>query len=99
MSQEAQALPLPSRSDNGVASEAQAKATEVAEQAQEKAKQAAGQKQDKLREQLDQRSSQAATQISEHSPSARLHHSPMPFPGLSLTSATASWAVSLAVSV
>ncbi|HEY4451742.1 MAG TPA: hypothetical protein VGN13_09135 [Solirubrobacteraceae bacterium] len=60
-----------SDTQGGVASEAQAKATEVAEQAQEKAHQAAGQVQDKLREQLDQRSSQAATQINQQASDLR----------------------------
>ena len=60
-----------SGTDSGVASDAQAKATEVAEQAQEKAHRAAGQMQDKLREQLDQRSSQAANQITEQASDLR----------------------------
>lgn len=66
-----QPSPSSPSSDGGLASDAQAKATEVAEQAHEKAQQAAGQVQDKLREQLDQRSSQAATQITEQASDLR----------------------------
>ncbi len=62
----------PSSADSGgIASDAQAKATEVAEQAQEKAHEAAGQVQDRLREQLDQRSAQAASQINEQASDLR----------------------------
>jgi ElaB/YqjD/DUF883 family membrane-anchored ribosome-binding protein len=71
MSQIDQVSPSSPEIGAGVASDAQAKATEVAERAQEKAHQAAGQVQDRLREQLDQRSSQAATQITEQASDLR----------------------------